>query len=213
MYSRRSSMIWSRMLENKEHDIRYNQGLRDQEHHGHDFFQSIAAQDGSNSKGYVQRSPGWQKSPCTARCSHVVNLSVFLAGQGRYFPRSIAVQVTIQLFRIMSAYLEVTVTDHSTLLSVLEYIGQNWDDVLFLSSVEMLCENFHSVVYDFHSDLSNVYEMWTRLWGWWGATLICVRTVCLCQVRASSEPICISCYPIWYSEIMDSKVAYHYHVD
>ena len=77
----------------------------------------------------------------------------------------------------------------------------------------MLYANFHSLVYDFHSDLSNMYEMWTRSWGLWGATLICACPVCLCQVRASSEPVGISCYPILNSEIMDFKVAYKYCVD
>lgn len=69
-----------------------------------------------------------------------------LAGQGSCFLRSSGVQFNIQPFSMMSACLEV-MADQSVFLRILEYVGQNWSDVLFLSSV------------DFHSGLSDMCEM------------------------------------------------------
>jgi len=75
----------------------------------------------------------------------------------------------------MSLYLEI-VTAHSTLLSILGYIGQNWDNLLFLSVIEMLRANFHSLVLNFDSDLSSMCETWTAVWGSRGIILMCLHS-------------------------------------
>lgn len=67
-------------------------------------------------------------------------------------------------------------TAHSSLLSILGYVGQNWDNLLFLSVIETLHVNFHSLVRDFDSGLRSMCETWAALWGSWGGTLMCLHS-------------------------------------
>lgn len=74
------------------------------------------------------------------------DIALSLSARATGFWEALILQVNIQLFRIVSLYLEI-VTAHSNLLSILGNVGQNWGNLtIFISHRDAVCKlSFPSV--------------------------------------------------------------------